>query len=80
MLNVTTIEQVCWLNYLPRVLYVMSVVDQEPGSQDGHRWSPTAKPLFAREVDQEFRIRALPASWLLLAGRSWGCDPRQERN
>ena len=58
----------------------MPAVDQEPGPQNGHRWSCTSEPLFTREVDQEFRLRPLQASWFLLAGWSWRCDSRQKGN
>lgn len=57
-----------------------SVADQEPGSQNGHRRPCTPKPVFTREVDQEFRLCSLQTSRILLAGRSRHCDSRQEGN
>jgi hypothetical protein len=66
------------LKIYSEVLFMTSVVDQEPGSQDGHRWPCAAKPVFTREVEQEFCLCPLQAHWILLAGWPWRCYPRQE--
>jgi len=79
VLNVTTIEQVCYMNRFSNVLFMTPSKDQEPGSQNGYRGSCTPKPIFTWEVDQEFFLRPLQTSWKILAGWSWYRDPGQER-
>lgn len=80
MLNVTTIEQVRWINHASDVLFMTFSTDQEPGPQNGYCGPSTPKPFFTREVDQEFCLRPVQTSWLFLVGRPWYRDPGQERN